>query len=86
MVIANLPGVKREDLEIDVHGDILAIEATRKDRSGHVHHYHRELLLPIEVHDAPVDVTFDNSLLEVRLKPQVEKREARKRHGKTSRT
>ncbi|MCK4375177.1 MAG: Hsp20/alpha crystallin family protein [Candidatus Brocadiae bacterium] len=76
VVIANLPGVKREHLDIDVHGDIMAVEATRKDSSGQVHHYHRELLLPVVVNDVPVDVAFEDGLLEVRLKPKAPDRQA----------
>ena len=68
VVIADLPGVKLEDLDIHVHGDVVAIEATRKDDSGQVHRYARELMLPVEVHDTPIDVTLENGLLEVRLK------------------
>ena len=84
VVIANLPGVRRADLDIDVHGDIMAIEAKRK-HYGEVHHYHRELLLPVEVHDIPIGVAFENGLLEVRLKPKAVTRKAGKGHGKTSR-
>ena len=85
VAIANLPGVKRENLDIDVHGDIMSIEATWKDNSGHVHNYHRELLLPAEVHDIPIGVAFENSLLEVRLKPKATKHNAGKGRGKTTR-
>ena len=84
VVIANLPCVKREDLDIDVHGDIVVIEAKR-EHYGQVHHYHREVLLPVEVHDIPIGVAFENGLLEVRLKPKAVTRKAGKGHGKTSR-
>lgn len=76
VVIASLPGVQREDVETYVHGDIMTIDATRKDDSGQVHHHHREILLPVEVHDVPIDVTFNNGLLEVRLKPKPATRDA----------
>ena len=85
VVIANLPGVKRSNLGIDVHGDILSIEAMRKEPSGRVNHYHRELMLPIEVSDVPIAVTLDKGLLEVRMKPKPAKRSSNKADGEARR-
>ena len=75
VVVADLPGVKGEDIEVDIHGDIMTIEATRTEGSGRVRHYHRELLLPAGVHEVPIDLAFNDGLLEVRLKPNTAKRE-----------
>jgi HSP20 family molecular chaperone IbpA len=69
VVVAHLPGVGPEELNVDIHGDVMAIEATRTADSGEAHHYHRELLLPAEVQDTPVEVSFAEGLLEVHLRP-----------------
>ncbi len=85
VVIADLPGVRQQDVEIALHGDIMTIEAMRKDDSAHVHHYHRELFLPLEVDNTPIDVAFENGLLEVRLRPKAAGRKEGNGHGNMSR-
>jgi len=75
VVIADLSGIEREDVDVDVHGDIVAIEATRLDSFGQVHHYRGEVLLPVEVNETSADMTFKGGLLEIRLKPRTQAHE-----------
>ncbi len=87
-VVVDLPGVKREDINVSVEGTRVAISATTKSESetkdGEVLHserraasYARTFELPSEVNDAGAEGKFDNGVLTLTLPkraPQVSKR------------
>jgi HSP20 family protein len=41
LVIAEMPGITAEDISVSVNGDVMKVEAARRDRK-----YHKEILLP----------------------------------------
>lgn len=82
IVEAELPGVRREDLDVSVSGRTLAIRAERKEarevkeedyyrREVGVGRFWREITLPVEVRADQAEATFENGMLRLRL-PQVE--------------
>jgi len=87
-VVVDLPGVKREDINVSVEGTRVAISANSKSESetkdGEVLHserwatsYARTFELPAEVNDAGAEAKFDNGVLKLALPkraPQVSKR------------
>jgi len=62
MVIAELPGVKEDDINVKVKGDVLELTAETKDRK-----YSKELLLPCPVDDSTLDSFYRNGILEIKL-------------------
>ena len=66
VVIADLPGVMKEDIEIKAVNDILLIEATAETISGK-RKYSKEVLVPFEIDPHKIDSTFKNGILEVTL-------------------
>ena len=82
IVEAELPGVRREDLDVSVSGRTLTIRAERKEtrevkeedyyrREVGVGRFWREITLPVEVRADQAEATFENGLLRLRL-PQVQ--------------
>jgi HSP20 family protein len=63
VVIAEMPGIEENDINIDLKEDILEISAKGKSRS-----YRKELLLPVKVTDQNISHKFINGILEIRLK------------------
>lgn len=61
-VIAELPGVQEQDIQVQAHGDILEITAGTGDRR-----YEKEVLLPSVVEPASLESTYRNGVLQVRL-------------------
>jgi len=61
-VIAELPGVSKENVKIKVNEDILNLTAEREQRK-----YAKEILLPFSVKPDPVEFSFKNGILELRL-------------------
>jgi HSP20 family protein len=77
-VKASLPGVKAEDIQIEVEGDRLRVRAESRDESTEQrkNYYHRELaygaaerviVLPAAVQSDRAEATFDNGVLRLRL-------------------
>jgi HSP20 family protein len=62
VVVAELPGVKEEAIEIDVRGDVLALSSSGERR------YAKEVLLPSPVDPSSMRRSLKNGLLELRLK------------------
>lgn len=62
VVAAELPGVKEETIEVEVRGDVLALSSSGERR------YAKEVLLPSAVDAASMRRSFNNGLLELRLK------------------
>lgn len=88
VVKAELPGMKKADLDISLEGDMLTIKAEKKQDTvaedatyytseRHFGEYSRSMLLSSHVNAEQVAATFKNGLLEIRL-PKAE--EAKPKH------
>ena len=62
-VIGELPGVSKEDVKIKINEDILNLSAERGERK-----YAKEVLLPFAVKVDPVEFSFKNGMLELKLR------------------
>ena len=62
LVIAELPGVDEDDIEVEVAGDILKLAATGKTGK-----YAKEVLLPARVTSETMKSTYKNGILEITL-------------------
>ncbi|KAI8805165.1 HSP20-like chaperone [Cladochytrium replicatum] len=91
LIRADLPGLKKEDVNIQLRNDILTIEGERKDErsgekeGGKVHFYERsfgkfsrQLKLPVDVDLEKAGATMENGVLELRLGKKVEEKPAAK--------
>lgn len=70
LVIADLPGVGADDLEIDVCGDVLSILAqvgVEPATGAPARRYEGEVLLPVACAADDVDVAANNGILTIRL-------------------
>ena len=61
LVVAELPGVAEEEIEVEVRDDVLSLEA-KGDRK-----YAKEVLLPCPVDVATLRKAYKNGVMEVRL-------------------
>ncbi|MBE0478226.1 Hsp20 family protein [Candidatus Aerophobetes bacterium] len=61
-VIAELPGVTRQNIDIKVNGDILNLCAEKQDKK-----YAKEILLPFQVKQDPAEFSFKNGILELKI-------------------
>lgn len=62
LIIAELPGVTKESIKLDLKGDILILEAGNKKRK-----YSKEILIPAEVDFKKRKVSFKNGVLEIKI-------------------
>jgi HSP20 family protein len=62
-VIAEMPGVARDDIRLELQGDILVLSAEAGARK-----YHKEILLPRSVAEEKMQWTFKNGVLEIRIR------------------
>ncbi len=63
VVIAEMPGIDEDDIQIDLKGDILDIAAEGKNRT-----YRKEMLLPAKGIKENLRHKFTNGILEIRIK------------------
>lgn len=86
VVEVELPGVKREDVEVELVGRRLTVHGERKERervgilrrrTRRVGRFHYEVVLPNEVAENDVEARFADGVLTVRA-PKTEKVKARK--------
>ncbi len=86
VVTADLPGVNKNDIKINVRGDILEISAERKTEKeekekGYLRHersynrFYRSIRLPAPVEKDKAKANFNNGVLEITL-PKSRKAEA----------
>jgi len=61
-VIAELPGVKEEEIRLEAKEDIVKLETTGERK------YAKEILLPAKVDAASKEMSFKNGVLEVKFK------------------
>ena len=83
LVDIELPGVKREDVDIEVGGQRVTVRGERKEkervgilrrRERTVGHFHYEVTLPSEVDEDGVEAHLDDGVLTIRLpKPASER-------------
>ena len=62
-VCAEMPGLKEDDIKLDLRDDILEIAAQTGDRK-----YRKELLLPIKVKTKNMTSAYRNGILEIKIK------------------
>ena len=62
-VYAEMPGVSKEDIKLDLKEDILDISARSGDRK-----YHKEVLLPVKLKAENLTSSYTNGMLEVVIK------------------
>ncbi|NJN16142.1 MAG: Hsp20/alpha crystallin family protein [Oscillochloris sp.] len=62
LVLAELPGADETTIKVELHGDILALEA------GGTRRYAKEVLLPAAADPASLQRSYRNGILEVRVK------------------
>ncbi|MEW5767346.1 MAG: archaeal heat shock protein Hsp20 [bacterium] len=62
-VYAEMPGVKEEDIKLELKGDILEFSAHNGERK-----YYKELLLPAKVEPKTLTWSYKNGILEVKVK------------------
>jgi HSP20 family protein len=61
LVVAELPGIGKEDVRIDVKDDVLTISAERGDKK-----YRKEVLLPHSLSKQKMQVSCNNGVLEIK--------------------
>jgi len=62
-VYAEMPGVNKEDIKLDLKEDILDISARSGDRK-----YHKEVLLPVKLKAENLTSSYTNGMLEIIIK------------------
>ncbi len=72
-VVAEMPGIEKEDVELSVDGRELEIKATRGDRK-----YHEFVDLPCDVDVDSARASYKNGVLDITLK-KVESKRSRKK-------
>ena len=63
LIVAELPGTEKENIKLELKGDILILEAGNKKRK-----YSKEILLPAKVDFKSKEESFKNGILEIKLK------------------
>lgn len=65
VIMAEMPGVSKDDIKIDLKGDILEISTKDGGRN-----YRKEILLSEKVKSENMTSIFNNGILEIRIKKQ----------------
>jgi HSP20 family protein len=63
IIIAEMPGIEQNDIQLDLKDDILDIVA-----SGKIRKYRKELLLPLKAVKENLSFNYNNGILEIRIK------------------
>ncbi len=61
LVVAELPGVAKKEIKVELNGDVMALTTTGTRK------YAKEVLLPAAAVDDDMTVSYNNGVLEVRL-------------------
>ncbi|RLF47430.1 MAG: Hsp20/alpha crystallin family protein [Thermoplasmata archaeon] len=72
-VTAEVPGVKKEDIDLEITDNTLKIKVDTKDRK-----YYKEVELPAEVDPNSAKATYQNGVLDVELKKLKPKKKGKK--------
>jgi HSP20 family protein len=62
LILAELPGIGKDDVRIDLEDDVLTISAEKKDKK-----YRKEVLLPRSVSKEKMQVSCNNGVLEIKF-------------------
>ena len=62
IITAELPGVAEDQIEVSIEEDILSIQTTGNRK------FAKEILLPSAIEDGAISKTYNNGILEIRLK------------------
>jgi HSP20 family protein len=62
-IYAEMPGVRGQDIKMEIKEDILDISAQTGDRK-----YHKEILLPAKVKAETMTSSYNNGILEIKVK------------------
>jgi len=74
IVIAELPGVSKEDINLEATGSSLEIKVDKEGKK-----FYKQVALPADVKEDGIEATYNNGVLEVKLKKkQVEKQKSKK--------
>lgn len=73
IVTAEIPGVSKEDIDLEITADTLIIDVDSKDRK-----YYKEVSLPAEVDSDNSEAIFNNGVLSITLKKLRPKKRGRK--------
>jgi HSP20 family protein len=73
IVIAELPGVSKEDIDLEISGSVLTIRVDTAKKK-----YYKEVELPAEVKDDATNASYKNGILEVKLKRKKSKKKGKK--------
>ena len=68
MIVAEVPGIMQEDVQLELHDDILILAAERGKKK-----YRKEVLLPASFSSDKMSFTCRNGILEIRLNKEVAK-------------
>ncbi len=63
VIMAEMPGVSKNDIKMDLKGDILEISAKNESRN-----YRKEILLPAKVKTENMTSSYNNGILEIKIK------------------
>lgn len=72
-VIAEIPGVSKEDVDLEVTNDTLTIKVDNPERK-----YYKEVQLPVEVDEDTGDAKFNNGVLSITLNKLKPKKKGKK--------
>lgn len=63
LIVTELPGVNKENIKLELKGDILILQAENEERK-----YYKEILLPAKVDFESKEESFKNGILEIKFK------------------
>ncbi len=61
LVVAEMPGIGKEDVQIEIHGDVLTISAQHGDKK-----YRKEVLLPASFAREQIEIACNNGVVEIK--------------------
>lgn len=61
-IIAEMPGVERDDIHIDVHDEVVTLKAERGERK-----YKKDVALPSSVNTSTVTSAYKNGIMEIKM-------------------
>ena len=73
IVIAELPGVEKKDIDLEISGDELTITVDTAKKK-----YYKLVELPAEVKDDATNASYNNGILEIKLKRKKSKRKGKR--------